>query len=169
MKPVECEFESEVLGAVLEGRWPEGADNALRAHAAACRACSETAALAGAIGRSREAERSQAVVPESGRVWWLAQVRARREAVRNVGRPITAAQVIALACAMGLLGACFGATSTWFQQVLVRTGHAAAGVRIQPLLAAAASAAADHIVLVLAAAGLLLIVPAALCLAILRE
>ena len=45
----------------------------------------------------------------------MSQLRARREAARTAGRPITAIQVLAFSAAMGLLGACFGATSQWFQ------------------------------------------------------
>ena len=54
-------------------------------------------------------------LPDSGRVWWKAQMRARREAVEAAGRPITAIHVAAFACAMVLMGACIGATSSWFQ------------------------------------------------------
>ena len=33
MERFDCEFESEVLAAVLQSRWPERADAGLRAHA----------------------------------------------------------------------------------------------------------------------------------------
>jgi hypothetical protein len=113
MTKIECEFESEVLTAVLQSRWPERVDPELRAHVAKCEICSDVAIVAGAIDGAREA--SATAVPEAGRVWWRAQLRARREAAETAGRPITAAQVIAFACAVGLIGACFGAMSTWFQ------------------------------------------------------
>src|SRR5271157_3042876 len=118
MNPIECELESEVLAAVLQNRWPEQVDASLREHVAACAICADVVAIAGAIDDAREEMRAHAVVPDSGRVWWLAQLRARREAAEAAGRPITAAQVIALAAVMGLLGACFGATSKWFQSSL---------------------------------------------------
>jgi hypothetical protein len=57
-------------------------------------------------------------LPDSGLVWWKAQMRARREAVQAVNRPITAVQIAAFACAMALMGACIGATSNWFQAAL---------------------------------------------------
>ena len=44
------------------------------------------------------AREAAAVLPDSGRVWWKAQMRARREAVEAVGRPITAIQVVAFTC-----------------------------------------------------------------------
>src|ERR1039458_547314 len=90
-------------------------------------------AIAGAIDDDREQLRARAVVPDSGRVWWLAQMRGRREATQAAGRPITAAQVIAFACAMGLLGACFGATSAWFQSALHRAGSSLAAFKFQAL------------------------------------
>jgi hypothetical protein len=112
MRQVECEFESEVLTAALQSRWPKRVDAELRAHVKACTICSDVVAIASAVDDAREEMRAGAVVPDSGRVWWLAQLRARREAAEAAGRPITAVQVIAFACAVGLLGACFGATSS---------------------------------------------------------
>jgi hypothetical protein len=114
-RQVECEFETEVLAAVLQSRWPERVSSELRSHPAKCAICSDVALVAQAIDGSCEAMRRTAVVPQPGRVWWEAQLRARREAAATAGRPITATQVMAFACAVGLIGACFGATSTWFQ------------------------------------------------------
>ena len=158
MIPVECEFESEVLAATLQGRWPDRVDADLRAHVAACAICSDVAAIAGVIEDAREEMSAYAVIPDSGRVWWLAQLRSRREATETAGRPITAVQVIALACAVGLLGACFGATSRWFQSALGRIESGLAGFDARALLA-------EHGAIVLAMAGVLFLVPAAVYLA----
>ena len=160
MKPVECEFESEALAAVIQSRWPERVDARLRAHVAACAICSDVVTVAGAIDGAREEIRSCAVIPDSGRVWWQAQMRARREAVKAGGRPITVAQVLAFACAVGLLGACFGATSVWFQSALART---------LGLLPSATALIAEHGALVLAMAALVLLVPTAVYLVMLRD
>ena len=160
MKPVECEFESEALAAVIQSRWPERVDARLRAHVAACAICSDVVTVAGAIDCAREEIRSCAVIPDSGRVWWQAQMRARREAVKAGGRPITVAQVLAFACAVGLLGACFGATSMWFQSALART---------LGLLPSATALIAEHGALVLAMAALVLLVPTAVYLVMLRD
>jgi len=157
---VECQFESEVLSAVLQSRWPERVEAGLRAHVEQCAICSDVAAIAGAIDDAREEMRAEARVPDSGHVWWLAQMRARREAAAAAGRPITAAQVIAFGCAMALLGACFGATSAWFQSAFGR---------IQSLLPSTAALIAGHGVLVLAAAAMVILVPAAVYLAALRD
>jgi hypothetical protein len=163
MKPVECEFEAEVLAATLQSRWPERVDADLRAHVAACTICSDVVAIVGAVDDAREEMRATAVVPDSGRVWWLAQLRARREAAEAAGRPITAVQVIAFACAVGLLGACFGATSTWFQAALGRMASSVAA------LPSATALLAGHGVLVLAVAAVLFVVPTAVYLAMGRD
>ena len=167
MRPIECEFEADVLAAVLQSRWPDRAEAPLREHAALCPICRDVALVAAAIDGAREEDRPRVAVPDAGRVWWVAQMRARREAVRAAGRPITAVQVAALACAMGIVGACFGATSAWFQSALRRLGTAAEA-RL-PLLASAASAIAAHGVLAIALVTLLLLLPAALCLAVWRD
>jgi len=164
---MECEFEADVLAAVLQSRWPDRAEAPLRAHAALCPICRDVALVAAAIDGAREESRARVAVPDAGRVWWVAQMRARREAAREAGRPITAVQVAALACAMGIVGACFGATSAWFQSALHGLG-AAAEARL-PLLDSAASAIAAHGLLALALVALLLLLPAALCLAVWRD
>lgn len=155
MNPVECEFEADVLAAVLQSRWPGHVDAELRAHAAACPICSEVVSIASAFDASREEMRSSAELPGAGRIWWQAQLRARREAVAAAGRPITAVQVVAFACAVGLLGACFGATSAWFQATLKRAAANAASFDVTAFLAATTKLFAEHGLL---AAGLIVIV-----------
>ena len=86
MRP-ECEFEAEILAAVIESCWPHSADAALHEHAASCAVCSEAVLVASALAEDRAMMRDSAHIPEPGRVWWLAQVRARREAVATAGRP----------------------------------------------------------------------------------
>lgn len=154
MKPLDCEFESEVLAAALQGRWPERVDAQLLEHAAACRICAETALVAAAMESAREESRAAVVLPEAGRVWWLAQLRARREAIKAAERPITLVQVIAFACATGLLGvcfgACFGATSSWFQSAL-------RWIQSQPVT----GLLTGHILLAAGIAALIVLIPAA--------
>jgi hypothetical protein len=155
MSALECRREAEVLPAVLEGRWPGRAEEELREHAARCSVCAEAAAVAGALEADAESLRASATVPEAGRVWWRSQLRARREAAKTAGRPITAAQVLAVAGAAGLGGACFGATSQWFQGAL-------RDFAVQPFMA-------EHWLLVLGGGAALLLLPAAVFVAILRD
>ena len=165
MKPVDCEFESEVLAAAVQSRWPEHADPGLRAHVSTCAICSDAAAVAAAIDRAREETRASAVIPDSGRVWWLARLRARREAAEAACRPITAAQAIAVACAAGLLSACFGATSIWFQSAL----RWIAGLRLKAFVPSATALVVEHGALAAAMAAVLFLAPAAVYLAIGRD
>jgi hypothetical protein len=162
MKPVECEFESDVLAAVLQSRWPDRVDAELRAHALQCEICSDVAAVAGAIDEAREEMRTAVVVPDSGRVWWLARLRARREAAEAASHAITATQVVALTCVVGLLGACFGATSIWFQSAIRAMAAGLAGVDMVALLAEHGALAAGMVVV-------LFVLPAAVYLAMGRD
>jgi hypothetical protein len=114
----ECCLEADALCAALQSRWPDRLDQELRAHIESCPVCADVVTVAGGIGQDREKTAAEAVIPDSGRVWWLAQMRARREDARAAVRPIATAQWIAFASAVGLLGACFGATSAWFQAAL---------------------------------------------------
>jgi hypothetical protein len=158
----ECEFESDVLAAVIQSRWPDRAPAELRAHAANCVICSDVAAVAGVIDNHRDSLRFEAVVPDSGRVWWLAQLRARRENAKTAASPITATQLFAGACAVGFLGACIGATSEAFQSALRWTGALFGGINLTGLLA-------EHSILALAMAAVLFVVPAAAWLALRRD
>ncbi len=169
MKPVECDFEPEVLAAVLQGRWPERAGDEMRAHVAACAICSDVAAIAGVIDDAREQTSACAVIPDSGRVWWLAQLRARREAVEAANRPMTAAQVIAFVCVVAVFATCIRAASTWFQSVPGRIASAAPTLDMGAWLAPAATLLGEHAALTLAMAAMLLLVPAAAFLAMGRD
>jgi hypothetical protein len=162
MKPHVCEFEAEVLAAVMEARWPERVEAELQAHAATCSICTEVAAVSTALEADRETLRAEATLPDGGMVWWRSQLRARREAAKMAGRPITAAQVLALASAAGLAGACFGASSAWFQEALGRIASDVRAMQVQQLLA-------EHGLAAAAAGAVLLLVPAAVVLAILRD
>jgi hypothetical protein len=159
MKPVECEFEPDVLAAVVQSRWPERVDAQLRAHVASCSICSDVVSVAGAFDGSLEQMRASAGVPDASRVWWVAQLRARREAVEAAGRPITAVQVIAFACAVGLLGACMGATSTWFQLALRRFASNAVSFDVAAFLTATTTLFVEHGALVLGLIAVVFLVP----------
>lgn len=117
-RKLECEHESETLSAVYTSRWPHAAGEELRAHVAGCRICSDVVAVAAAFEEETDRVRAAARVPDASIVWWRAQLRARQEANREVLRPITVAQAIGLAAAVGVMGAIFGATATWFQDTL---------------------------------------------------
>ena len=162
MKRVDCEFEADVLSAVLQCRWPDHVDAGLRAHVATCEICADVAAIAGAIDGAREEMRATATVPDSGRVWWVAQLRARREAAETASRPIAAIQWIAFACAAGLLAAYCSATATWLRSAL-------RWVDVSAWLPSATTLLTEHAALVIAMAAVFFLIPAAVYLAIGRD
>ena len=165
MRPVECEFEADVLSAVVQSRWPQRVDEELRTHVGSCPICADVVAVAGALETTRDELRPSIVVPDSGRVWWVAQLRARREAAKTAGRPITAAQVLAFSCAVALLGACFGATSNWFQSALREAVGSVKNFDWQVLTALVM----EHGALAAAMVAVLLLIPAAVYLAVGRD
>jgi hypothetical protein len=162
MTHTDCEFEAEVLAAVLQSRWPDRIDIALRDHAERCPICSDAAAIAGVIDTAREEMRPHAVVPDSGRVWFLARLRARREAARAATQPIAVTQLFAAAGAAGLMGACFGATSESFQSALTWLKASLAGFDFTGTIVA-------HGALALGAAAIVFLLPAVAWLAIRKE
>jgi len=169
MKQMECEYESEVLAATLQSRWPDRVDAELRTHVAGCPICSDVVVIAGSIEQAREEMWGRAVVPDSYHVWRLAQLRVRHEAAKAAGRPITAAQVIAFACAAGLVGAYCGASWTRFHSALERVTSTVADLKLQQLLPSATTLITEHGALALAAGAVLVTIPAAVYLAILRD
>jgi predicted anti-sigma-YlaC factor YlaD len=169
MKQIDCEFEADALAAALQSRWPEHVDAQLRTHVAECPICSGVVTIASAVDDARDEMRARAVLPDSGLVWWRAQLRARREAAEAAGHPITAAQLVAFACAVGLLGACFGATSTWFQAAFRWIASSLGGFDAKAFLHSATALLAQHGAFVLAMAVMLFLVPTAVYLALGRD
>ena len=80
----------------------------------------------------------------------------------------TAAQMVALACVTGLLGACFGATSNWFQAILNGIVSTVTRLKLDALLPSTSAFIAGHGALLLAITVLFLL-PGAVYLAILRD
>jgi hypothetical protein len=114
MKPFDCEKELLVLEAVRTGEW----NDELRRHAASCAVCSDAALASSFLLAMREEDRTEARVPHAGRVWWKAQLQARRAAAERAARPITLAQSAAFACAaLTFVGICvwqWPAVRAWF-------------------------------------------------------
>ena len=111
----ECVHEADVLTAVSTRRWPDRAPADLVAHAATCPICADVLAVASAFEDDFEQAPPLPRPPDATVVWLRAQMRARVEAERLAARPITVAQALGLATGVGVLGAVFGASATWFQ------------------------------------------------------
>mgnify|MGYP000900624313 CR=1 FL=1 len=164
----ECPFEAEVLQQI-ERTGDLSAAPDLKAHVEQCAVCADLAVVGAAFQGALEEATASASVPDAGHVWRRAQIRAQREAIRDAGRPITAAQVIAFGAAMGLIGACLGATSTSFQAALAWAGSHWAALDQTAWLGAAASFVASHALFAAGLGAAMLLVPVAVLVAVLRE
>src|SRR6266508_4613864 len=109
-----CPREQEIVDLVVSGRWRDDGDDALRTHAAQCNACAETLELARLLQDERTALCEEAPIPSAGAVWWRATIRARAEAARTAGQPITLLQGIAAATAVGLF---VGLAGAWWRSI----------------------------------------------------
>jgi hypothetical protein len=168
MKPLECPREAEVLQAV-ECRAHREIAAELQEHIAACAVCSDLSAVAAAFDGARESLLATAELPDAGRVWRQARMRARQEAIHQAGHPITAAQSIAFGAATGLLGAYIGATSTGVQSALVWAQRQWTAIDKLAWLTAAAAFVGDHAVYFAVVAGAVVLLPTAVVWALSRE
>ena len=111
MNPIECAREADVLEAVLrrqldldrpdEAGWLDSVED-LRRHVEQCEICADVAAVASLLREDREIARHDVQVPAAGQVWWRAAVRARLDGAHAAARPLTWAQGIAGASAVGV-------------------------------------------------------------------
>lgn len=116
MQISECHREAEVVEAISLDRWPSQSDPELRSHVASCAVCSDVVTVASALQEDNSAIVSEVRVPSAGLVWWRAELRARREAVRAVERPLTVVHAFAGAAAIGVLFAVLIQMSSFFVQ-----------------------------------------------------
>ncbi len=159
MKPRDCPQEPEALAAVLEGRWPAGCDPDLLSHVDACPICAEVVLVADAIDSARTDLTPS--LPDSARVWRLAQTRARLEAVHAADRPMAAALAVAVVCALALVASYYHFASAWFRPLLDQFASGLSAVDPALWLMTATRLFAEHGALALAAGAFLLLVPAA--------
>ena len=77
-----CLRESDTARAARTGEWPEQ----VRAHTADCPVCRDVALVAGVVDVRRNLP-AEPPMAAAGRVWWMAQLRARRAAAERALRP----------------------------------------------------------------------------------
>ena len=136
---MECHREQEIVDVIASGRWPHAADPSLTAHAAGCDICRDVVTVAIALRDDEFCARHEARVPSAGLVWWRATIRARAEATRVAERPMTVAQGVAGAAAVGL--ACGLAGVAWQSvQRFQRVGEIVANLDASTLQFASSSA-----------------------------
>ena len=85
-----CVYERQVVAALCSRTLTDE----LRAHAAHCAECSESVALATVL-RREAAKAAVASLPDASIIWWKAQLRRQREAVKRATFPIRLAQGLA--------------------------------------------------------------------------
>jgi predicted anti-sigma-YlaC factor YlaD len=102
-----CQREKDVAELVKRGQWPALASAEMQAHVAGCSACRDLVAVAQAFQRERAAASAQARLESPGVLWWRAQLRKRNAALKQVSRPLLAAEVFAVA--LGFVAAVLGA------------------------------------------------------------
>ena len=99
MKSLACPYESSVSRAVRSGHWSE----ALREHAAACRACRETAAVAGWLQAADRAGRSGVSALDPELIWLQSRSIERDTAVDKTLLPVRLVEAIGGLAAFALL------------------------------------------------------------------
>jgi hypothetical protein len=113
-----CPRDSEIKSMLLQGHWPHACDPELRTHIDACPQCRQQVLLAHTFQSARTQALQAATVPYPGLLWWKAQLLRRNAALRQVGRPVTTAQIFALvvsiAAAATILIRQSRADSNWF-------------------------------------------------------
>jgi hypothetical protein len=109
-----CPQENETLSIVQAGRWPDGCDDAMRSHSAACDTCADIVRVGSLIAADFHASLRSSPVPASGVVWWRMQRRARQEAIHTASRVITVVQAIAVAAGVAVAIGILVATSRAF-------------------------------------------------------
>jgi hypothetical protein len=117
MTRTECGYEKQFVNAICAGRWPSACDEELRNHVQSCSTCNDVVTVAGALQDDYSAVVSTHVqVPSAGLVWWRAELRARREAVRSAERPLRVVHALSGACALGVMAALISRISPWIRE-----------------------------------------------------
>ena len=148
-----CSRESDTARAASAGEWSEE----LRTHAADCSVCRDVALIAGAFGADRHHPPTDLPVASAGRIWWMAQLRARHTAADRALRPISVTELVAIAVmvpfAAGALASALPVVAAWLAELRVVPVVAGIGsYAMVPGVTVAASAALAVLVLALARA-----------------
>jgi hypothetical protein len=91
-----CLRQPEVNTMLLQGHWPQACEPELRNHIQTCAHCRQQVLLAQTFQSARNHAIQTATIPHPGLLWWRAQLLRRNQALRQVGRPVTTAQIFAL-------------------------------------------------------------------------
>jgi hypothetical protein len=102
-KPLHCQEELRVIKSARTGFW----DLDLEQHVADCPVCSEVAFTARLLNQMRATDEVESRIPDSGLMWWKAQLLAKREAGEKATQPINLIERFACAwAAVCVIGVC---------------------------------------------------------------
>lgn len=96
MNMFDCEKEALVIEAVKSGNW----DDELRSHAASCEVCADVFLAGHLLQELSACDKTQAVLPNGGLIWWKAQWKAKRAAAERATQPISIVEKISCVCAV---------------------------------------------------------------------
>jgi hypothetical protein len=125
MNSTPCDREEELAEAIRMERWPTGAPAELRNHVAGCPDCAELSLITGYLRQEGKLAQSEAVLPDSGFVWWKARLLARRAAAERATRPVVIAERVGL-----IAGALAAAGLAAWQWPLIRESLAFSNLSI---------------------------------------
>lgn len=145
-----CASESDTARAARTGEWPDG----LRTHAEDCPVCRDVALIATALDRDRRQSPTDLPPASAGRIWWVAQLRARHAAAERALRPIWVMTLVAIAAmatvTAGALASVLPIIASWLDELVVVPAVAEIVVRgTLPGAAVAGSAALAVLLLVI--------------------
>lgn len=121
-----CSREKELAELLRRGGWPGLAAPEMRAHVAQCGRCRDLVAVTEVFQQARAASSAQTRLESPGVLWWRAQLRRRNAALKQVSRPLVAAQLFAMALGLVAAAVCLafaarsgsGSGSGWLRLVL---------------------------------------------------
>jgi hypothetical protein len=127
-----CGRSEEVASMLRRGYGPDAGDEQLRAHIPECSECRERVLLAQSFQQARRDSVATAPLGNAQALWLKAQVWQREAALRQVRRPVTLAQIFALAigviAALGFLVVGWSRGLGWFS--FENAGELLARVRV---------------------------------------
>jgi len=100
-----CTHEAEIRRLIQLGAWPHACAPELRAHAEACRRCSDLVLVTTAFLDARAISTSAAQLPSAALLQWRAQLRRRAAAIERIQRPFLGAQIFGFAALLAIAAA----------------------------------------------------------------
>jgi hypothetical protein len=161
MKRMTCPREDEIVRSIAAGRWPDGCDDELRAHAGACSLCADLVEVAAAITEDANTSTRDIDLPPAGIVFWRIQRRAREEAARTAVRTVALVQAATVAATALAILAVLGGISLFRQDWRASFMHVTSAIHTDAIQIFTSLVAQWNIPLLLAIATCLLLAPIA--------